>query len=182
MYLDSQSSIDSYYSLAQQGQVFSAMSSVTAVVAYSTASALTGPLLWNGTGSTGNTSRVMAVLLGVSIGWTTTGATGVMGVATGIGQTSAPSSTTAITVAGNTLANGKAPVCNVYNVGTVSNAGTTFVGTHSISTAGTAAVGCFVPLDGLIQVPPGCWAAVCGAAAIASVLYKASLVWAEIPY
>jgi hypothetical protein len=184
VYLDSQSSIDSYYSLCQQEQIFAATAAVAGVVAYSTATALTGPLLWNGSGSTSNTSRVMAVLLGVSIGWTTAGSnTGVLGIATGIGQTSAPTSTTAITVSGNTFPGGKTSLCTPYNVGTVANAGGMFFGTHMVSATSTGGVAdTFVALDGIIQIPPGTWAAVCGAAAYATMAYKATLVWAEIPY
>ena len=174
--------VDSYYQLAKMGQVFTANAVVTAPVAYSTAAGIGGPLLWNNTGpSAGGNGAVVALILGLSVAWTTApAATGELGITWGSGQTSAPTSTTAIDGVACTLPGFSGPDCNVYRVGTVANAGSTILVTHSISTAGTPSQSVFVPLDGLVQVPPGCWAAVAGAAAIASLVARISLVWAEV--
>jgi hypothetical protein len=179
------SEADSYYQLARAGQCFSALTSITGLVAFGTAAAMGGPLLWNNTGAAaGGTGRVLAVLLGLSVGWTTApGASGALGITWGAGQTSAPTGTAAITGVANMRPDlAGAPACNVYNSGTVANAGTTIHLTHEVSTAaGNPSQPIFVPLDGLIVVPPGCWAAVAGAAAIASMVGKISLIWAEVP-
>jgi len=179
------SEADSYYQLVRDGKAFSALTSVTALVAFGTAAGIGGPLLWNNTGQgAAGGKRVMAVLLGLSVGWTTApGGAGALGITWGSGQTSAPTSTTAITGVGNLRPDlSAAPLCNVYNVGTVANAGTTMVLTHEVSTGTDTSKQIFVPLDGLIQVPPGCWAAVAGAAAIASMVAKISLVFAEVQF
>ena len=178
------SEADSYYQLAKAGKVFVAFASVTAPVAFGTAAGMGGPLLWNNTGqAAGGVTRVMAVILGVAVGWTTApAATGALGITWGSGQTAAPTSPTAIDGVANVLTSGPAPLCNSYRVGTVANAGTTILLTHSVSTAANPSQDIFQPLDGLVQVPPGSWASVAGAAAIASLVAKISLVWAEIPF
>jgi hypothetical protein len=125
----------------------------------------------------------MAVILGLSVGWTTApSASGTCGIVVGNQGATAPSSTTAITLSGNLRPDGKASGVTVYNKGTVANAGTAFHLTHSLSTAGTPSDNIFVPVDGLIHVPPGYYASVCGNAAVASIVTAATLLWAEIPY
>ena len=174
-----------YYELAKDGLVFTALASKTALVAFGTTTAIGGPLLWNNTGpAAGGGPRVMAVLLGMMVGWTTApAAEGVVGIAVGNGQTSAPSSTSAITgVANNRADLVAAPQCNVYTLGTVANAAVSLYPTHSVGTTSNDNCPIFVPLDGIIQVPPGCWASPAGAAAISTIVAKIGLVWAEIPY
>ena len=176
--------IGSFYDLARGQRVFSATGTLTGQVAYTATAGMGCPLLWNNTGPNagGATNGHIAVILGVSIGWTTApAATGVMGIAVGNGQSAAPTSTTTISLAGNLVPGGRAPTMNTYIKGTVANAATAFFPTHSISTAGTPTDGMWVPLDGLVQIPPGGWAAVCAAAAIGTMVSWASLVWAEIP-
>lgn len=162
--------------LARAQRIYCANSSVTAPTAYTNA-AVNGLLLWNG-----SQQGILAALLGVSIGWTTApGATWLMGVTVGSGQTSAPTSTTGITGSGNLNPAGPPSQCTAYNAGTVSNAGAIFHATHSISVAADVpVVPAWVPLDGLIVIPPNCWAAVVGVAAIATMVAKISLVWAEL--
>lgn len=179
------SEADSYYQLVRDGKVFAALATVTAPVAYGTAAGIGGPLLWNNTGpGAAGSKRVLAVLLGLSIGWTNApAATGALGVTVGKGQTSAPTTTTAIDGIGNLRPDGPStPLCNLYRIGTIANAGTTIHITHSISTAATPSVPVWVPLDGLVVVPPGCWASVAGAAAIATLVAQISLVFAEVPF
>jgi len=179
------SEADSYYQLARAGYVFSALTSVTGLVAFGTSTAIGGPLLWNNTGpGLAGGKRVMAVLLGLSVGWTTApGAAGALGITWGSGQAAAPTGLTNITGVANVRPDlAAAPLCNVYNVGTVTNGGTSIHLTHQVSTGTLPSQPIFVPLDGLIQVPPGCWAAVAGAAAIASMVAKISLLFAEVPF
>src|SRR6267378_2944207 len=130
------SEADSYYQLVRDGKAFSALTSITALVAFGTAIATGGPLLWNNTGQgAAGGKRVMAVLLGVSVGWTTApGASGAVGITWGSGQSVAPTSSVAITGVANLRPDfAGAPLCNVYNSGTVVNAGTTIHLTHEVS-------------------------------------------------
>lgn len=177
------SEADSYYALARDGKAFSALTSITGLVAFGTAAGIGGPLLWNNTGA-GSSKRVLAVLLGVSVGWTTApAASGALGITWGTGQPAAPTGTVAITGVANLRPDLAAlPLCSVFNAGTVVNAGTSILLTHQVSTGTVAAQTIFEPLDGLITVPPGCWAAVAGAAAIATMVAKVSLIFAEVPF
>jgi hypothetical protein len=179
------SEADSYYQLARAGQAFAALTSITGLVAFGTAAAMGGPLLWNNTGSgLAGAKRVLAVILGLSAGWTTApAAAGALGITWGTGQPAAPTSTVAITGVSNLRPDlAAAPLCNLYNSGTVVNAGTTIHLTHEVGTSAGPSQSIFVPIDGLIVVPPGCWAAVAGAAAIATMVGKFSLVFAEVPF
>ena len=175
---------DSYYQLARAGQLFVATAVVTAPVKWTTAAGMGGPLLWNNTGNAaGGGSRVMAAIIGVGVGWTTApGATGQLGLTWGSGQTSAPTSTTAIDGVANMYPGGSAPLCNTYRIGTVANAGVPFLATHSVSTANGPATSTFETFDGMVQIPPGSWVSVAGAAAIATMVATISLVWAEIQF
>lgn len=169
----------SYYDLSKNRQVFAAYAAVTAPVLYSTAAGTGGPLLWN------NTQNRNAILLAVTcaVGVVSTVA-GALGITGNIGQTAAPTSTTTITASGNLFVGGPAPACNVYNVGTVANAGNFFlpliqVGTGAITTNDLATA--YIPIDGMVVVPPGAWAAVAASATASSLQAKLGLVWAEIP-
>ena len=175
---------DSYYQLARAGQLFCATAVVTAPVKWTTAAGMGGPLLWNNTGpAAGGGARVMAVVIGVGVGWTTApGATGQLGLTWGSGQTSAPTTTTAIDGVANMFPGGAAPLCNTYRIGTVANAGVAFLATHSVSTANGPAASTLETLDGMVQIPPGSWVSVAGSAAISSLVATISLVWAEVPY
>lgn len=172
---------DSYYQLAKDGRVFSALSTITGLPAYSATTGQGSPLLWNNSKANGN--GVLVIILGVSAGWTTApSATGALGVTVGSGQTSAPTTTTVVDAVGNLNPSGPTvPQCNVYQKGTVANGGSTIIVTHSVSTAGGSQSPAFQSLNGLIVVPPGCWASIAGAAAISLMVADLSLVWAEIP-
>ena len=180
------SEADSYYQLARNGQVFVATAALTGMTAYGTAAATGGPLLWNNTGVTVGTSKVLAIILGVSLGWTTApGAAGVVGLTWGTGQTSAPTSTTSITGVGCTRPGAnQTPACNVYNKGTVANAGAAFLATHEVDATATAGItgGLYEPLDGLIIASPGDWVSVAAGATISTMVADISLVWAELTF
>lgn len=181
------SEADSYYQLARAGQVFVATAALTGMTAFGTAAATGGPLLWNNTGqAAGGTSKVLAIILGVSLGWTTApGAAGVVGITWGTGQTSAPTSTTTITGVGCTRPGfNQTPACNVYNKGTVANAGVAFLATHEVDATATAGItgGLIEPLDGLIIASPGDWVSVAAGATISTMVADISLIWAELTF
>lgn len=174
----------SYYDWAKKGRLYAAFASVTSPVIYSTAAGTGGPLLWNGSG-TG--TAVNAVLLAVGVGITTaSGAGSALGITGNSGQTSAPSSTTAIDAVANTFVGGgiTTPLCTAYRVGTVTNAGNFFIPTHSLDTGALTTIGIgveWVDLGGMIIVPPNSWASVSAAATATSAVCKIGLLWAEVP-
>lgn len=177
----------SYYSHARNGQVFCATANVTAPVIYTTAAGTGGPLLWNNTGqAAGGTSRVMAVLLAMGATLTTaTSAAGGLGITGNVGQTSAPTSTTAIDKVANLFIGGPAPACNTYRVGTVATAGNFFVPTIALGTGAITVDNLdmtWIDLGGLIIVPPGGWASVAAAATATAAVLQIGLIWAEIPF
>lgn len=177
----------SWFDRAQQGQVFSAFANVTSLGAYTSGTAIGGPLLWNGTGAAiGTRNQVKAVLLGIGVGITTASAAGAsVGVAGGIGQTAAPTSTTAIDAVGNVMLGGPAPQCSVYRLGTTTNAGSVFIPTHSLGTGALTVDNIDVSwtdLSGLMVVQPGNWMAVAANTVATTGVLQIGLVWAEIPY
>lgn len=169
----------SYYDLARQGRLFSAFASVTAPVIYSTAAGTGGPLLWN------STNDRNAVLIGVTCAITTvTTVAAALGITGNKGQTSAPTSTAAVTTSGNCFVGGPAPKCNVYATGTVTTAGNFFLPLAQLSTGALTIDNFedgFIPLDGLIVVPPNAWAAVSASATASTTVAKIGLIWAEVP-
>ena len=173
---------DSYFQLVRDGRVFVANATVTSPVGYGTAAGMGGPLLWNNSGNaqSGN-NGVIAVILGLSLGWTTSpAAAGQAGLTFGTQGSTAPTSTTAIDNIANISVAGKTSQCSLYRVGTVAQAGRAFLPTHVVSTGGgTGPV--FVPLDGLVQVMPGGYCAFAGSAALTTMVSNVGLVWAEIP-
>lgn len=177
----------SYYDWAQQGRLFTAFASVTSPVIYSTAAGTGGPLLWNNSVNTAaSQNRVNAVILGVSVVVTTaSGVASALGLTGATGQTAAPSSTSAITASGPGYINGTiTPVCNVYSVGTPTNAGTFFFPTHTLDTGAVTvnnAGPAWVDVGGAIVVPPGSWCSVAAVATATSAVCKIGLMWVEIP-
>lgn len=173
----------SYYDWAKRGQLFIAYATVTTPVIWSTAAGTGGPLLWNNTATASKT--VNAVLLGLGVGITTaSGAASALGITGGSGQTSAPTTTTAITASSSTNMLAPASLCNVYKIGTVAAAGAWFMPTHTLDT-GALTVGnvapAWVDLGGAVVVPPGCWASVAASATGTSAVVDIALLWAEIP-
>lgn len=176
----------SYYDWCKRGRVYSAFAVITAPVAYSTAAGIGGPLLWNDT-NTDQYPQVNAVILAVSadiVTASTVAAT--LGITGNSGQTAAPSSTTAITATANTFIGGGQQLsgCNVYNVGTVTNAGNFFLPTHSIGTGAVTVSNTaseWVDIGGSIVVPPGSWASIAGSVAATTAVINIGILWAEIP-
>lgn len=174
----------SYYDLARQGRVFAAFAAaVTGTVIYSTAAGTGGPLLWNGSASA--PTPVNAVILAASAAITTASAADfALGLTGNSGQSSAPSSTTAITTVQNLLIGGVAPACTAYKVGTPSSAGDFFLPLINITTAALTTIPIvddYVDLAGAVVVPPGAWVSLAGSATGTTSVLQCGLVWAEIP-
>jgi len=158
----------SYYAHARYGSIFCARAIVTAPVIFSTAAGTGGPLLWN------NTAGLNAVILGVTCAQTVvTTVAAALGITGASGQTTAPSSTTAIDTSGNLFVGGAAPQMNVYRVGTPTNAGTFFLPLLNVSTGAlTTGMGslAYIDLQGRVVVPPGSWCAVAASATASTVV------------
>lgn len=175
----------SYYDLARQGMVYSALATVTTPGIWSTAAGVGGPLLWNNSAKDGS-ARVNAVLLAVGVSVTTaSGAASGLGITGNTAQSAAPGSTTAIDALANMLIGGPLPQCHVYRIGTPSSAGNFFQPTHALDTAAVTAQPLalsWVDLAGSIVVPPTGWASVAAAAVATSAVLAIGLLWAEIPF
>jgi hypothetical protein len=168
-----------YFEQASRRNIFRAHAIVTGMVAFSTAAATGGPLLWN------SSSTANAVLLAVGFGITTaSGAAGAVGITGNTGQTSAPGTTTAIDSFGNGYIGGPPSAMNAYRIGTVTNAGAMFLPFAQVHTGAltvdSAAVNWF-DLGGGIIVPPNAWASVAASTALTSAVMSVSLVWEEVP-
>jgi hypothetical protein len=166
---------------AGRGNVFSAFAPESALAAY-TATALGGPLLYNGSG----TNRgVTAFLLAIGFGMTTAStAAGAVGIATGL--TTAPTSTGAVAVSGATRVSSASPspACSVYASGTVSVAPTNFLPVGQIGTAALTAELAddnFINLGGVIELLPGSFACLASSAALSGSAIQACIVWMEVP-
>lgn len=166
-----------------RGQVFCANALVTPSL-FSTAAAMSGPLLWNGSavgGGKGVTAYVLAVSYGLVVASTVAGAIGLTGAA---GQPAAPTSTTAIGITGNLYVGGPAPACTAYAVGTVVNAGTFFLPTGGVGTGATTVQTTddnIINVGGAVVVPISAWAAVAGSAILTTSTIQVGLVWLEVP-
>ena len=175
----------SYLHYARQGQVFTSYHTITSMSAY-TATAVVGPLLWNGSALTSAKQRVMVVPLSLGIGVTTASAAAVaVGLTGASGQAAAPTSTTAVTAQAPTYIGGAASIATPYNAGTVGTAGTFLLPTHSIGTGAVAlASGTlqWADIGGSIVVPAGSWVGVQASATATTSVLQIGLVWAEIPY
>lgn len=168
-----------YYENAYRGNIFMAQAIVTAPVIYSTAGGTGGPLLWNGT-STVN-AEILAVGWGVSTVSTVAAAIGLTG---GAGQTSAPSSTTAIDGRSSTLMGGPTSACTPYRVGTVTTAGTFLIPFGQLNTGAlttTPGQMNWVDLGGMIVVPQFGWVSVAASATASTTVMTATLIWVETP-
>lgn len=168
-----------YFEQASRKNLFRAHAIVTAPVIFTTAAGTGGPLLWNGS------SSVNAVILGLGFSITTaSGAAGAIGLTGNIGQTSAPSSTTAIDSSGNGYITGPSPACTVYRVGTPTNAGGFFLPVGHVQTGAltvTNTVPLWVDLGGVLIVPPNTWCSVAASATLTSAVMQITMMWEEVP-
>lgn len=168
-----------YYEQGYRGNIFMAQAIVTAPVIYTTAAGTGGPLLWNGTSTV--RASILAVGWGISV-VTTVAAT--FGVTGGSGQTSAPSSTTAIDGRNSTLMGGPTSACTPYRVGTVSTAGTFLFPLGDLQTGAlTTGPGVmhWADLGGMFVLPQYGWFSPSVSATASTTVMTIGLIWAETP-
>jgi hypothetical protein len=168
-----------YYEQAFNGRLFMAHAIVTAPVIYTTAAGTGGPLLWNGS------SKVNCVILGVTCGITiVTTVAAALGLTGNTGQTSAPTSTTAIDSRSNMFIGGPSSNATPYRVGTVTNAGGFFLPLKQLHTGAltvdTFALG-WIDIGGAIIVPPNAWCSIAASATASTTVAQLGLIWAEVP-
>lgn len=168
-----------YYELSRSGRIFAAHAIVTAPVIYTTAAGTGGPLLWN------KSTNVNAVILAVGVGITTvTTVAAALGLTGNTGQTAAPGSTTAIDSQVCGYIGAAAPACNVYRVGTPTNAGNFFFPLCDLHTGALTVdnrgMGWF-DLGGWLIVPPQGWCSIAASATATTTVAQLGLLWAEVP-
>jgi hypothetical protein len=166
---------------SSRGQLYMASANLTVPVIYTATVGVGGPLLWNGS------TKVNAGI--VSVGWALTTANTTTAYALGItgnsGQTSAPTTATAIDTSSNCFIGGAPPNCSVFRLGTVVNGGKFLmpfaqVHTSTVLTVDTTAMQ-WVELSSMFVVPPNCWASVSASAAGTAGVLTIGIVWEEVP-
>jgi hypothetical protein len=170
-----------YSTLAKAGKVFQAYAIVTAPVIFSTAAGTGGPLIWNKPNS-GVEAHILAMSYALGTASTVAGSIGFTGNA---GQTSAPTSTTAIDASGSTYIGGQTTqMGGVYRVGTPSVAGASYIPLVEVHT-GAVTVDTtkptWVDIGGTIIIPQGSWGAIAGNATLTTAVIGINLIWAELP-
>lgn len=177
--------VQSAYHHAKNGRVYTAYGLVNAPVAFSTATGMGGPLLWNGSAINKTGPSVNAVLLSIGFGISVVSTVaGSLGITLGTGQAAAPTATTAIDTLINNFAGGPPPQCSLFRKGTVTNVGLGFspiflIGTGPLTVADSALM--WQPLHGLYIVPPGCYASVAANVVLSTLQATIAIQWAEIP-
>lgn len=169
-----------YSTLAKAGRLFGAYATVTAPVIFSTAAGTGGPLIWNKPTSNVD-AHVLAVGVSVLIASTVAGSVGLTG---NVGQSVAPTTTTAIDASGAHYIGGAATqMGGVYRIGTPVNAGNIFLPVFNIgTTALTAMFGyTFVDVGGALVIPPGGWGSLAGSATLSTLQAGLAIIWAELP-
>lgn len=169
-----------YYEQVSRGRTFHARAIVTAPVIYTTAAGTGGPLIWNPSNSGVNVA-ILAVTCGITVVTTVAAALGLTG---NTGQTSAPTSTTAIDSSGNCLVGGAASASTAYRVGTPANAGAFLIPLLALHTGAltvdTGMMG-FIDVAGLLVIPPGAWGSIAASATATTTVAQLGLVYSEIP-
>jgi hypothetical protein len=168
------------YEASRAGNLYVAHAIVTAPVIFSTAAGTGGPLLWNGT--TNKLCSILKIGLGVTVVTTVAAALGLTG---NTGQTSAPTSTTAIDSSKNLYIGGQASGATVFRVGTPTNAGNFFLpfaqlhtGALTVDTSGVL----WIDIDGAVTVPPNAWCSVAASATATTAVCQISMIWEELPF
>lgn len=169
-----------YAEMARLGYIFHAHAIVTAPVIYTTAAGTGGPLVWNPQNS-GRNVIVLGVTCGITVVTTVAAALGLTG---NTGQTSAPTSTTAIDSRTNGLIGGQASIATPYRVGTVTNAGNFFLplldlhtGALTVDNLGLG----FIDVAGSVVCPPGAWVSIAASATATTTVAQLGMMYAEIP-
>lgn len=172
-----------YYSETYIGKSFSAYAAAVATTVVGTA--MVGLQIWNGSGVAAPAVNLVLLKAAGFIVVTSATTTGLV-IATGTGQTSAPTSTTAITRSGTNLVGSTfSPSATAFNAGTFVNAPTAlFPVLHNTAAIGTTGedAGYSIDLNGSIVIAPGAYVAMAalGATAAASSCFH-YLSWMEIP-
>jgi hypothetical protein len=169
-----------YYEQAANGRLFMAHAIVTAPVIYSTAAGTGGPLVWNPP-----TSKVNVVVLAVGITITVvTTVAAALGLTGNSGQTSAPTSTTAIDSRTNMFIGAANSVSTPYRVGTPTNAGAFFypladlhTGALTVDNLGLG----WIDIGGALIVPPGAWGSIAASATATTTVAQLAMLYAEVP-
>ena len=167
-----------YYTYARQGRLFVAHAAITAPVIYTTAAGTGGPLIWN---NSPLNVVVLAVGFGITVVTTVAAALGLTG---GVGQTAAPTTTTAITSNRNLFIGGALPLSTAYNVGTVANAGNFLFPFGDLDTGAlTTSFGGmnWIDIGGAVICPPQCWVSVAASATATTAQVTFGLIYAEVP-
>lgn len=171
-----------YSTLVKQGVVFGAYAALTAPVIYTTAAGTGGPLLWNKSAS-GIDAHILAVTFGALS--TATSVAGSLGLAAGLNQAVAPTTTTAIDAMGNMLVGGKSTgLGGVYRIGTVTNAGSQYLPLIAIGTGAITAIEAlpsWIDIGGAMILTPGNWASIAANATLTAGVLGVGLIWAELP-
>jgi len=167
-----------YAEASRRGNLFMANAIVTAPVIFSTAAGTGGPLIWNGSATT--YVSIVAVSYAVT---TASGVVGALGFTGNSGQTSAPTSTTAIDSRANLFIGGPASAATPFRVGTPTNAGAFLLPFASITTATTAVpIGNpWIEIGGAITIPPNAWASVAASATLTSLVAQIAVLYQEFP-
>lgn len=165
------------FEASSRGNLFMAHAIVTAPVIYTTAAGTGGPLLWNG--SSNKNLSILKIGLGITVVSTVAAALGLTGNS---GQTSAPTSTTAIDSTGNLLQGGPASAATAYRIGTVTNAGGKFLpfanlhtGALTVDSLGMT----WIDIAGAWTVPPNSWVAIAASATASTTVMQAAIIWEE---
>ena len=170
-----------YYSAARARNLYCAFALVSGPVGYTSSSAVGGPLLWNNAVSC--ETSIVAIGYAVNTAPTSNVSLGFSGAK---GQTTAPTSTTAIDAGPACLyINGQSAVTNVYRVGTVTNNSSWFMPFAELTTAAlTTNPGKMTWLDvgGAVLIPyQSWWAPTCSASPGGATITHIGVIWEEIP-
>ena len=167
------------YEASRRGNLFVATAIVTAPVIYTTAAGTGGPLLWNGTQN--KLLSILKVGVGLSVVTTVAAAFGLTG---NTGQSSAPTSTTAIDSTGNLLIGGADSGAKAYRVGTPTNAGKFLMplghfhtGALTVDNIGMV----WFDIDGAMSVLPDSWCSIAASATASTTVANMCIIWEEIP-
>lgn len=169
-----------YYEQAYRGNLYIAQAIVTAPAAYSATAGVGGPLIWNPPGS-GVNVVCLAVSLGITVVSTVAAAIGLTG---NVGQTVAPTSSTAIDGNAPGLIGAASPKSKAYRIGTVVNGGSFLLPVADVHTGAlTTDTGSarFVDIGGAVIIPPGAWGAVAASAAATTLVAQIGLIYEEVP-
>jgi hypothetical protein len=170
-----------YFEQASRKNLFTCYSAARAITVVGTA--LVGLQIWNGSPVVGGINVVL-LKTGGMITVTSATTTGII-LATGVGQTAAPTGQTAADAVKNNFIGGQSPNATAIAAGTFVAAPTGFStlmhNTAAIGTTGEDA-GYYVDFEGSIILPPQTYCAICALGATgAAASWTGYLMWEEVP-